>query len=504
VFVFATTSCEDWLDVKPENEASQESVFSSVEGFHSALSGVYLGMGDIDLYGMHLTWHMVDYLAHYYASIPGSVDLYLHTHQYDHANVSPYIQNIWDKQYNLIANCNNLLSKLDEYRANVDELNYQLIRGETLTLRAFLHFDLMRLFGKGNLSQRNVGTELTIPYVTEFKKEITPQPTYNEFFTLLEKDLREGIALLYGENGENCYRLTYDDPFFDEANGRDYAYWTYFNYNTSPRIDYLTARAILARVLMWEGKSESYQEVLDIAQEWIDTENDSFPDDWDWVISFYLSYNLYENYILSMENIWHLKVNSLFSYVGDWLDASNPTATYQRIYLSQATAFEIFENNSGNNTATSDYRFVYMLQPQGSGGLNYATLKMEQILDVTTATGNAKPTAGLIPLIGTSELYYYCAEVYMNQGNLGKAIEALNTVRQHRGISADLPNTLTAGEVKAEILKEWRKEFVSLGQLFYFYKRWGVETVVGYSEPMTDLQYVLPIPDDEITYGNRQ
>jgi len=69
---------------------------------------------------------------------------------------------------------------------------------------------------------------------------------------------------------------------------------------------------------------------------------------------------------------------------------------------------------------------------------------------------------------------------------------------------ADLPNTLTAGEVKAEILKEWRKEFVSLGQLFYFYKRWGVETVVGYSEPMTDLQYVLPIPDDEITYGNRQ
>jgi len=67
----------------------------------------------------------------------------------------------------------------------------------------------------------------------------------------------------------------------------------------------------------------------------------------------------------------------------------------------------------------------------------------------------------------------------------------------------DLDENLSYQEVKEEILKEYRKEFVSLGQLFYFYKRWGVENVVGYANPMGDSEYILPYPDEEVISGNR-
>ena len=124
---------------------------------------------------------------------------------------------------------------------------------------------------------------------------------------------------------------------------------------------------------------------------------------------------------------------------------------------------------------------------------NYATLKLDQC-DGSSNYGN------IIPLISTPEMYYICAEVYAEQGDLVRAIDYLNIVRRARGITEDLKKTLNKTEVKNEILKEYRKEFVSLGQLFYFYKRWGVSEIVGNSSPMTDSEYVIPYPDSETTY----
>lgn len=185
------TSCEDWLKVNSETELSQDDMFSSDEGFHTALTGVYIGMTATDLYGMHLSWHMLDYLAHYYCLISGSNDTYLHSHQYKHTRVYPYIKGTWNGLYNLIANCNNILAKLEEHKSELNPINYQLVKGEALTLRAFFHFDLMRMFGFGNLRNRDVSSKKAIPYVTTFSKEVTPQLSYSETFELLKKDLLE-------------------------------------------------------------------------------------------------------------------------------------------------------------------------------------------------------------------------------------------------------------------------------------------------------------------------
>lgn len=62
----AAVSCESWLDVTPPSEIRAEDHYSSAEGFQQTLIGCYLAMGETDLYGENLTWHMVEMLGRQY------------------------------------------------------------------------------------------------------------------------------------------------------------------------------------------------------------------------------------------------------------------------------------------------------------------------------------------------------------------------------------------------------------------------------------------------------
>lgn len=100
------------------------------------------------------------------------------------------------------------------------------------------------------------------------------------------------------------------------------------------------------------------------------------------------------------------------------------------------------------------------------------------------------------------EMYYIAAENYINT-NLSKAIDYLNTVRTARGIIQNIPAAATDTQVKDELTKEYRKEYISEGQLFYYYKRLGFATIPGYSVAATDNIYMLPYPQAEFEFGQR-
>ena len=44
-------SCEDYLNVGAETDLTQEQIYSTDEGFHKALIGIYVGMASPNLYG---------------------------------------------------------------------------------------------------------------------------------------------------------------------------------------------------------------------------------------------------------------------------------------------------------------------------------------------------------------------------------------------------------------------------------------------------------------------
>ena len=75
-------------------------------------------------------------------------------------------------------------------------------------------------------------------------------------------------------------------------------------------------------------------------------------------------------------------------------------------------------------------------------------------------------------------------------------------MREKRGLYTPLSD-LTIEQVQDEIKKEYRKEFLGEGEIFYYYKRKGVTSIQNFNE-MTDADYLLPYPDMETSAGRVQ
>ena len=50
------TSCDDFLDVRPDSQKLESDLFSKPQGFEDAIYGVYGSMQSTTLYGKELAW----------------------------------------------------------------------------------------------------------------------------------------------------------------------------------------------------------------------------------------------------------------------------------------------------------------------------------------------------------------------------------------------------------------------------------------------------------------
>ncbi len=476
VVVMLTASCEkDWLDVSPSSQIDADEQFSSLDGYKDALMGVYISMSSPDLYAKDMTWNLVDILSQQYAPLP-SLALYKDVQQFNYRTTrsTEQIDGLWIKQYNAIANINNALKYIDKNREIFTDADYSIIKGELLGLRAFLHFDLIRLYGYGNYAQRNVSGELAIPYVTEFSKEIPPQRSYAETFSLLEKDITNALELLKMDPIYSQNQLPSD---FDQTVNRD----GFYN-DRVLRMNYYAVKALQARVYLWEGSDEAIEKAGKAAEEVI-TEG-----------PFHLidatSYPVSDDPILYPEMIFGLDVNAFADIVDPYHDVSQ-TTNYNALYMTQVAAKEIFETDSVN-IGVADIRFNTLLEAHGT---KLVSVKLKQ---------DGVTNRNVMPLITLPEMYYIVAEASINDSkNLAKANDYLNEVRTSRGIISQIPNSADQTRLTQELYKEYRKEFVSEGQLFFFYKRLGETTIPGVSGTVTidDDIYMLPYPDNEFQFG---
>lgn len=145
------TSCSDWLDIQPQQEIKAKHLYTSEEGYKSALTGVYKLMTENALYGQALTYGYVSKLEQRYDRLGQEINLEREAELYDYKNnntSSNTQSHIWEAMYNAIANDNNLLYYLNlqgnQYLSN--EL-FSIIKGEALALRAYMYFDLLRMWG---------------------------------------------------------------------------------------------------------------------------------------------------------------------------------------------------------------------------------------------------------------------------------------------------------------------------------------------------------------------
>ena len=158
LLAMTTLAACDFLDIDTPGIVNRDKMFENEQGFIDAMNGVYASMADADLYGEQLSFGFVDEIAQLYyndyeaneTTLTKTFDL-----RYRDEDVRPQIDAIWSKAYNTIASANSVLDNISGH----DFAILPRIRGEALTVRAFLHFDLLRLFAP-NIER---GDEQAIP-----------------------------------------------------------------------------------------------------------------------------------------------------------------------------------------------------------------------------------------------------------------------------------------------------------------------------------------------------
>ena len=199
IVLLTLAACNDWLDVDPKSQVKDKDLFSSEMGFKEALSGVYSIMTQEYLYGKEMTFGMLGVLGQEWDSQPTD---YTDDLNYKYENTRPEVRidSLWCGLYNAIANTNKLLEEIEGKESMFTGINYDMIKGEALALRGFLHFDLLRLFGA---SYAENPKKAAIPYVTAYTSNIYPQDSVGGVITKVLGDLTASLDYL-----KNDPRLT--------------------------------------------------------------------------------------------------------------------------------------------------------------------------------------------------------------------------------------------------------------------------------------------------------
>jgi starch-binding outer membrane protein, SusD/RagB family len=456
------TSCKKWLDVRPKTEIKESEQFSTEQGFKDALYGSYQKAADGQLYGGNLTFSFLEVLSQGYDNTT-KIDhdfFYAATYQYSNAGITDIINSIWGNMYATIAQTNYILKNIDSKKSIFTGDNYNIIKGEALALRAFIHLDLLRLYAP---SPKSDATAAAIPYMTSFT--VTPQARLNvsDVIALCEKDLKEAEALL------KVY------PQMTNPGGNDD-----FLAFRSNRMNYWAVKALLARLYLYNNNKV---QALAYAKEVIASDNFRF------ITSGELTTNAADlNRTFTPEHIFSIYVSRLKDPVSSYFMMATGDKINKKFTITEERRKAVFETATGGST---DIRFVSNSLWSVSNGIIFPS-KLWQVDE------NRESLKKRIPVLSLSEMYYIAAE---SEPAPAEGLKWLNRIRAARNIM-ELPAGLDAATLQNEIFKEYRRDFICVGQLFYYYKRLNLAKIEGaLNGTINNTQYVLPLPNQEIEFG---
>ena len=487
------TSCKKWLDVQPESEVAAPVLFSTESGYMDAINGIYTRAGQTDLYGKEMTFGTPEVLAQNYTMGYNERLNYTQTSQYAYNNkeFKERKDKIWAALYNCIVNANLILENIDDNKNVFSGNNYSLIKGEALALRAYLHFDALRLFAPSYLTG---ASSKGVPYVTTYSKDITPMSSVTEVLDKAIADLTEAKTLMAGDPIRTSgYLINYPTVDDEDTNTEEGANLQFYH-NRRHRLNYYAVCGTLARVLLYKNdKANALVNALEVINA------KKFP----WTLK--ADFNAFEaskkDRILYKELIFGWYMPMSWFVPGDTEDIKENwfVSGTQGLFLSEDAARTIYETGAAG---ANDLRFKNWLSLTGTiTAKTYDIIKYQR--NLLSEEANANLHYLMAPAIRLTEMYYIAAECTFPT-DPAKAIEYINIVRFQRDID-NLP-TITSPEIfTQELLKECRKEWLAEGQIFFMYKRLNRAIIgqTGATIPASDKIFVLPLPDDEIVYGGR-
>ncbi|OQP42827.1 hypothetical protein A4H97_11755 [Niastella yeongjuensis] len=482
ITLLSLTSCKKWLDVTPVSQVPEEELFKSPEGYQDAINGIYTSCTNMNLYGYELSCGFPEVLAQNYYLPQEDVLHYQPTGNYNYKD--PFFierkDTVWTGLYHGIANCNLILKHLEENKDVLTGDMRALVKAEALALRGYLHFDVLRLFAP---SYKINPTAKVIPYVTQFSNKVTAVSSTTDVLDSIVTDLEQAKELM--RPVDPILSAAYIPSYVTDNDNRpaEQQNPNLFLQNRRHRMNYYAICGELARVSLYK---EDKAKALSNAQEVINS--NKFP--WTKSSDFNQSDTKKKDRIMYKELVFAWYAPNMKDTLAFRFNAGLKSLVVESKYKD--VLYELSNGGSQDMRRTGWFQDV----PPGSNSYGWNELQKYK------RDFEANPYDLVIPAIRLTEMYYIASECAYDQ-NPTLAVGYLNTVRKNRQVS-DVVVTSKDGLIN-ELVKEARKEFYGEGQIFYMYKRLNrdIPNQIGGSTPASDRMYTLPLPNDEIEFGNR-
>lgn len=451
LLTFTISAC-NFVEIDTPGLINDKQMFDDEQGVKDALTGIYATLTKPELYGNNLSFGFVDEIAQlYYNDHEATTTTILaktYNLQYEDKDVRKRIDQIWATAYYNIYAINSLL----EHIKGKTTPKMSSYRAQALTLRAMLHFDLLRLFAP-NITEPNA---LGIPYVTKASNQASERKTVKACYENIMGDLDEAKKeFLANEqpDSKNVY-ITLD-----------------------------AVKALQARVALWGNDMEKAEtlakEVINGKYKLVKENN---------VLQLFMGYDA------QTECIWVLNAPKMYIYVRQLFfpDHSTPTCNMVRQNYKRLFKTETF------STVNNDYRYQAYFAATNWGRPVTAFTKLydKDYEENHQWKSNRIPGINMFRL---PEMYYILAEAVYNKDKQG-SLNAINTVITARGLQPiGMEEISTKERFQRWIADEITREYWGEGQIFFTNKRlWrNMEGLNGKRIEANNETYVLPLPESE-------
>ncbi len=433
--------CDDLLETHPSTEVDPETAQESIDGIEAIMTSVYNRLQSEWRYGREITLGP-DVLADNTDQHPNT------SGRYDGMAVNSQGSHItfWNTVYNTINEANYVIDGIETVDAPDDVR--QRLDGESHFQRGFAYFDLARTYGYEPGREVDGWTQSAI---------IRTEPTRD----------RDQADLRARSSNSEVYQQALDDLEYAAEQLADDDRGVYF-------ANYAGAHGLLARINLY---LENWQAAVDHAEIALaETDADLITEE-----SAFTDGNPFSE-TPNEESIMELNIDpveeSLGSNVG-LCPYTNPQHWHD--VIPSQNLLDLFDED--------DWRFN--LFAEHTDGYWY-TLKWN------CSTGAFDDN---VPLIRVPEMYLIKAEAHAELGNFDDAHDALNTVREARGIGPVSGYNDAVDFIVDEVFPERRRELNFEGHRFYDLKRRAMDITKQDglpTLPYDDFRVLSTLPSSEV------
>lgn len=192
ILVIGLSSCTKFLDKQPTNQVDASTSIKTPADAQIMINGIVRSMASADYYGRNFVLYGDAKGGDMTIPSQGRGNDALYT--FNHSATSGSYSGYWSQIYFSMLQVNNLLQNIDKLEA-AGATGFAAYKGQALTLRAIMYFDLVRLYGKVYDLDK---TALGVPNITA-PLNASAQPVRNSVadnYTQILADLKAGAPLM--------------------------------------------------------------------------------------------------------------------------------------------------------------------------------------------------------------------------------------------------------------------------------------------------------------------